>query len=148
MRSFKSYPPSTKIYSSRTNGRKFFESRRYVQAVCHVAFRPATYSETCLQCRLTLYLRANAFVQVPPINQKPTCTCNLKKTPLLRRHTNAQNRMDKQNTKIYKGGCVDVHLLQAKLLEEGIKLVTRKTELNDGSRKNCLTAFRSQFKMV
>ena len=148
MRSFKSYPPSTKIYSSRTNGRKFCESRKYVQAVCHVAFRPATYSETCLQCRLTLYLRANDFVQVPPINQKPTCTCNLKKTPLLRRHTNAQHRMDKQNTKIYKGGCVDVRLLQAKLLEEGIKLVTRKTELNDGSRKNCLTAFRSQFNMV
>ena len=32
--------------------------------------------------------------------------------------------------------------------EEGIKLVTRKTQLNDGSRKNCLTAFSSQFNMV
>ena len=148
MRSFKSYLPSTKIYSIRTNGRKFFESRKYVQAVCHVALGPATYSETCLQCRLTLYLRGNAFVQVPPINQKPTCTCNEKKTPLLRRHTNAQNRKEKQNTKIYKEGCVDVRLLQVKLPEEGMKVVTRKTELNDGSRKNCVTAFRSQFNMV
>ena len=56
--------------------------------------------------------------------------------------------MDKQNTNIYKEGFVDVRLIQVKLPEEGIKLVTRKTELNDGSRKNCLTAFRSQFKMV
>ena len=56
--------------------------------------------------------------------------------------------MDKQNTKIYKEGFVDVRLIQVKLPEEGIKLVTRKTELNDGSRKNCLTAFRSQFQMV
>jgi len=56
--------------------------------------------------------------------------------------------MDKQKTKIYKEGWVDVRLIQVKLLEEGIKLVTRKTELNDGSRKNCLTAFRSQFNIV
>ena len=55
--------------------------------------------------------------------------------------------MDKQNTKLYKEGFVDVRLIQVKLPEEGIKLVTRKTELNDGSRKNCLTAFRSQFNM-
>ena len=56
--------------------------------------------------------------------------------------------MDKQNTKIYKEGFADVRLIQVKLPEEGIKLVTRKTELNDGSSKNSLTAFRSQFKMV
>ena len=56
--------------------------------------------------------------------------------------------MDKQNTKIYKEGFADVRLIQVKLPEEGIKLVTRKAELNDGSRKNSLTAFRSQFKMV
>ena len=56
--------------------------------------------------------------------------------------------MDKQNTKIYKEGFVDVRLIQVKLPEEGIKLVTKKTELNDGSRKNCLTAFKTQFKMV